>query len=252
MNEEARFEPEIAEALANDLDFLSRLHDREPDADVLCFLRKLDPNAWFTLRLSGAEFEEGARLMRDTLAETTWPPSAATLDDLAADYAAIYLTHAYRASPCESFWRDEDNLERQAPMFETRAWYEKYGVRAPDWRLRSEDHIAFELAFLARLLRNGADPAQTRDAAEFLRTHPLRWVPEFVRRVVARCREPFYAGAALLTIAYLSRLSDLFAEAFDFDLTIPPEEKPSASSGGDGARRPTCADPPAEYRQGLA
>lgn len=33
-----------------------------------------------------------------------------TDDALAADYAAIYLTHAFRASPCESVWRDEDHL----------------------------------------------------------------------------------------------------------------------------------------------
>jgi len=250
MNHSAVLETEIAEALADDLELLARLHDREADIDLLRLLRKQDPEAWFSLRLTGPEYQEGARLMRETLAQMPWPPSPQALDDLAADYAAIYLTHAYRVSPSESFWRDEDNLERQEPMFETRAWYEKFGVHAPDWRKRSEDHIAFELEFLARLIRDGADPAKIKAAAEFLRTHPLRWIPDFTRRVVGRCQEPFYAGGALLTVAYLARLSDLFALAFGFDMTIPPEDKPCAT--GDGDRRPTCADPPAEYSPGLA
>jgi putative dimethyl sulfoxide reductase chaperone len=247
---DAVFDPEVAELLSCDLNFLARLHDREADADLLTFMLRQDPQDWFGLKLAGPEYEEGARLIRIALAQVSMSPNEGLLDDLAADYAAIYLTHAYRASPCESFWRDEDNLERQEPMFEARAWYEKFGLGAPDWRKRSDDHIAFELQFLALMLSKGSDAAATKGAAEFLKLHPMRWIPDFTRRVVSRCQEPFYAGAALLTLAYLQRLCDLFAQAFDFDMTIPPEDKPT--SCGDGDRRPTCADPPAEYREGLA
>lgn len=250
VSQPAKLDVDAAVALGDDLDFLARLHDREPDAGLLQFLRGVDPQMWFALKLSGAEFAEGARLMREALAEIGAAPSPQKLDDLAADFAAIYLTHAYRASPCESFWRDEDNLERQQPMFEVREFYQRHGFGAPDWRMRADDHIAFELSFLGHVLRESDQPEKLREAAEFLRLHLLRFAPEFARRVVSRCQEPFFGGAALLSMAYLLNLRDMFAETCGFDMTPPPEE-PRAGCG-DGAPRPTCADPPQDYREGLA
>ena len=42
-------------------------------------------------------------------------------DELAADFAAIYLTHGLSASPYESVWLDEEGLAMQGPMFQTLA-----------------------------------------------------------------------------------------------------------------------------------
>jgi putative dimethyl sulfoxide reductase chaperone len=243
------FDAASAEAVADDLAFIARLHEREIGADMLAALRDLPTECWFSLRLQGEKFEEGAKLMRLAFTQLPKPVTSAALDELAAEYAAIYLTHAYRASPYESVWRDEDHLERQAPMFEVRDWYQKYGVGAPDWRKRSEDHIALELEFLSQAIRAASDPDRARDAAAFLREHPLLWIPDFVRRVVTRCRDPFYAGLALLTLAYLERLSSLFEQAFGFDMTVIRDE--TDKSRADGPRRPTCADPPEKPLPGL-
>lgn len=243
------FDTDSAEAIADDLAFLARLHEREVGADTLEALRDLPPERWFSLQLQGEKFAEGVKLMRLALAQLPKPVTMAALDDLAAEYAAIYLTHAYRASPYESVWRDEDHLERQGPMFEVRDWYQRHRVRAPDWRKRSEDHIALELEFLSQTIRAASDPARARDAAAFLREHPLRWIPDFVRRVVTRCRDPFYAGLALLTLACLERLSSLFEQAFGLDMTVVRDE--TDKSRADGPRRPTCADPPEKPLPGL-
>lgn len=56
---------------------------------------------------------------------------ASSVDELAADYAAIYLTHALRASPHESVWRDDDHLMLQGPTFAVRAFYRRHGVQVP-------------------------------------------------------------------------------------------------------------------------
>ncbi len=95
--------------------------------------------------------------------------SEANLDDLAADFAAIYLTHGYRVSPNESVWRDEEGLERQGPMFSVRAWYKHHNLQTPDWRIRADDHLVNELQFLAMLSQRAADFDQLREAARFLR-----------------------------------------------------------------------------------
>jgi TorA maturation chaperone TorD len=121
---------------------------------------------------------------------------ASTEDDLAADYAAIYLTHALRASPHESVWRDEDHLMLQAPTFAVRAFYQRHGMQVADWRARPDDHLSTELEFIALLLERG----ELKEAARFLKSHLLTWLPEFAARVSQRAATPFYAALAGLTL----------------------------------------------------
>lgn len=124
-------------------------------------------------------------------------------DDLAADYAAIYLTNALRASPYESVWRDEDQLMMQEPTFAVRAFYRRHGIAVPDWRCMPDDHIAHELDFVAHLLERG----ETREAARFLRHHLLTWLPGFAAAVDRRAQTRFYAALAGLTLACCESLS---------------------------------------------
>jgi TorA maturation chaperone TorD len=125
------------------------------------------------------------------------PVPASSEDDLAADFAAIYLTHALRASPNESVWRDEDHLMLQEPTFAVRAFYRRHGVQVADWRQRADDHLVNELEFIALLLEQG----ELKEAARFLKAHLLVWLPSFAERVSQRAATPFYATLAGLTLA---------------------------------------------------
>jgi len=119
-----------------------------------------------------------------------------TDDALAADYAAIYLTHAFRASPCESVWRDEDHLMLQEPTFAVRAWYRQHGLATTDWRTMPDDHLAVELAFCAHLL----DHDQGDACARFIDEHLMAWLPLFGQRVAQRADTEVYAALAVLTV----------------------------------------------------
>jgi hypothetical protein len=70
-------------------------------------------------------------------------------DDLAADLRRDLPHRAYGASPSESYWLDDDHLACQAPMFELRERYAGRGLGVPDWRKRPDDHLVFQLQFLA-------------------------------------------------------------------------------------------------------
>jgi TorA maturation chaperone TorD len=132
------------------------------------------------------------------LADTTAKEAAARCtDDLAADYAGIYLTHAMRAAPYESVWRDEDQLMMQAPTFAVREFYTRHGVVVQNWRHQPDDHLSHELRFVALLLERG----ERREAARFLRTHLLVWLPMFTEKVAQRAETRFYADLATLTLA---------------------------------------------------
>lgn len=122
--------------------------------------------------------------------------------DLAADYAAIYLTHHLRAAPQESVWLDEDHLILQGPTFEVRDFYRRHGVRVTQWRVMPDDHLCHELNFVAILMAR----SELQEAAEFMHLHLMRWLPLFCERVAQRSATRLYAALASLTLAYCQAL----------------------------------------------
>lgn len=180
---------------AEDLRTLAWLHAGERDA--LTWLSLHDHG--FPRGLSLAEMDEPElQAMEQALSALFVQHQQAprqTDDRLAADYAGIYLTHAYQASPCESVWLDEDHLMMQAPTFEVREAYRRHGMQVQGWRRMPDDHLSHELAFVAHLLE--ADQAAA--AADFLDQHLLRWLSSFAARVAQRAPSDLYSALALLT-----------------------------------------------------
>ena len=195
--------------VALDLMTLAQLHDREIDAPTVAALKRDQFPACLALRLQSEAGKEMLDVVAVAVKELT--ADALSIDELAADFAAIYLTHGYAAAPCESVWLDEDGLAMQKPMFEVRECYARLGLSAPDWRMRPDDHLVHQLQFLTALLEHDSEPALA-EAAQFLDGHTLRWLPDFGQRVAARAATPFYAGLAMLTATYLDELRDVLAE----------------------------------------
>ncbi|MBS3916788.1 MAG: molecular chaperone TorD family protein [Sulfuritalea sp.] len=200
---------ELAQALAEDAEALAALHDRELTAETIAALREAGFPANLGLLPAGECSQEAWRLMAAALAET----QAADLDLLAADYAAIYLTGAYGASPCESVWTDDDHLVCQDAMFDLREIYAAAGLAAADWRRRPDDHLVLQLLFLAHALRRPGGPDELRRLAAMLDEHLLRWLPDFANRVAARAETPFFAVLGRLTFAWCEQLRGLLAES---------------------------------------
>lgn len=195
--------------VALDLMSMAMLHDRELTDQTRAALRADRFPGCLTLRLTSEPAIAALELLGTavpSLGEKEQQP-----DDLAADFAAIYLNHGYAASPCESVWIDEEGLAMQQPMFRVREFYSRHGMKAQDWRMRTDDHLVHQLQFLATLLER----AELAEAARFLDEHTLRWVPDFARRISTRADTPFYAGLALLTSAYLEELREVLVQLLD-------------------------------------
>ena len=162
------------------------------------------------LRIESPQGKGVFDLMSEAVAELH-EPDTETLNDLAADFASIYLNFGYQASPCESPWLDDDGLSYQEPMFQIREIYRHYGLQANDWRRRSEDHIVMQMLFVAHLMEIEGETA-LRDAAKFLDEHPLRWIDRFAQRVGSRSVTKFYAAVVSLSNIYLDHLRDRLAD----------------------------------------
>jgi len=203
----------FAAALADDAESLAALHDRELDAATVAALKAVAFPANLGLLPDGEAARDAWTLMATAVAELPAAPDAAAIDELAADYAAIYLTGAHGASPCESVWLDDDRLVCQAPMFALREIYAQAGLATADWRRRPDDHLVLQLLYIAHALRKAAAAdADWRALAGMLDLHLLRWLPQFAARVASRAAQPVYAGLASLTAAWCEGLRDLIAE----------------------------------------
>lgn len=216
------------EALADDVDGLARLHDRELDPELATALKAAGyPDGLALLPVGEAGLVACANLRQAVaalpgaemanaeaavLSAREGADGQAAWDRLAADYAAIYLTGAAGASPYESVWVTEEHLACQQPMFELRERYAAAGLRVADWRQRYDDHLVLQLQYLAHLLRR----AEGWEAiAILLDEHLGYWFPDFARRVAQRAQTPFYAALAELTYVWLERLREVVADLAD-------------------------------------
>lgn len=205
------FPVDIASALAEDFETLALIQSRELTLDILAGLRSTGFPDNLTLLPDSDSARRAWQAMGSALEQILAVPDEGELDWLAADFAAIYLTSAYGASPCESTWIDEDHLVCQEAMFQLREIYQAAGLAAEDWRRRSDDHLVLQFAYLAHAIRRATSRDDWRDIAKVMDEHLLRWLPDFCGRVASRCETPFYAGLAMLTGAWCDEFRDLLA-----------------------------------------
>jgi TorA maturation chaperone TorD len=182
------------------------------------------------LTLSNPKGNDALTMMKQAMLELPAPLDQAELDTLAADFASIYLTYGYRASPYESVWRDEEQLERQVPMFEIGALYRQHGLVVANRQTMPDDHISLQLEFIAYLCEHAASEADLQAAADFMDQHLLLWIEDFAHCIAARCETLFYAGLVALTASYVDTLRDCLAHITGQprpDLTALEAEKPA-------------------------
>lgn len=218
----------LMQAASQDLSLLAGVQDRELDQEALSELQALGFPGALGLPPASEEGQRALSLLEEVMERlASAQVDQAVLDDLAADYADIYLNHSIQASPMESVWLDEDGLAMQEPMFQVREWYRRFGMAAENWRRRTDDHLVLQLQFLAqlaeRLPQEGDQGEYLAEMARFLDEHPLRWVGQFSERVAQRCGTPFYAGVTLLTAAWLEQFRDLLAELLEQPRPSPEE-----------------------------
>ncbi|MBL3601690.1 MAG: molecular chaperone TorD family protein [gamma proteobacterium endosymbiont of Lamellibrachia anaximandri] len=210
-------------AVAEDLSLFALLHDVEPERKLLASLRREGFSTSLGLSLKSDEGVQSLVFFDKTLKELPENPGQDTLDQLAADFASIYLNYGINASPEESVWIDEENLICQDSMFQVRNCYERHGLGVEDWRIRPDDHLVMQLRFMQFLFENNPDLKTFGEVAQFMDEHLLRWLMQFSNRVANRCDTPYFAGLSLVTAYYCEELRDLLANILDEPRPTPEE-----------------------------
>jgi TorA maturation chaperone TorD len=126
------------------------------------------------------------------------------------DYTRLFIGVGQTlAPPYESVYLGEEHILFERETLEVRKWYEKHGLRVPELHVVPDDHIGYELFFVARLCERAASLMDSgeaeaadkirNDTRRFVDAHPNRWVGLFVRRILEHSRTDFYAAIGLLT-----------------------------------------------------
>jgi TorA maturation chaperone TorD len=239
---------DFAITTATDLRLLADLHAQELSNEALQALT-IPSFAQLLGWLPQGKLSEAIAQMDTAIEEWQTLAPQTVLDTLATDFAAIYLTGHYRASPSESAWTDDEELVCQDAMFEVRELYQAYDLKVPSWRIMADDHLVNELLFVAHLLEKSAtQPELLRETAKFMDEHLMRWLLVFTSRVIQRCDTLFYASLALITGLYCDQLRDTIADILG-EARPTPEEIEARIKARSAAQAPAV---PLQYFPGTA
>lgn len=166
----------------------------------------------------GAEFDAAARDLARYVARRG--PDART--DLAVDYAHLFLAAGVyegdAACPYESIYTSERRLMMQEARDEVVKVYRANGVDVNGSLNVPEDHLSFELEFMAIMSDRAAQIARRENVLpsdlaelavnlgvqrEFARTHLLNWLPMLAGQIKKLADQEFYPAIIRLSIAYV-------------------------------------------------
>jgi TorA maturation chaperone TorD len=144
-------------------------------------------------------------------------PENELLEDLAVEYARLFLGPGKHVSPHESVHHQRDDGQWGnlwgASTAEVKKFIETTGLGYSDDFKGIPDHITVELEFMQQLtlreeqawMNADADAAVSCRQTEkkFIEGHLVRWIPDFCKNVMQQAELPFYRALAALTRSFI-------------------------------------------------
>jgi TorA maturation chaperone TorD len=190
------------------LKFLSRVFLDLPDQGLMKHLIGANLFSHWPMDSATPELRRGLALLTSFC--THW--TRAQMEGLALDYTQLFLgLDKTLAAPYESVFLSEEHLLFEKQTLAVRAAYEQHDLQVPGKNQVPDDHLGYELQFVAMLCdklgyawqgsEHQAKGALHADLCQFLDQHLLQWLPAFCERVDLYSETGFYRGMALVTKA---------------------------------------------------
>lgn len=206
--------------------FLASVFIQEIDAPMLAALRKMAfPVVGESSDPWTQDLDAGYRLVESYLAGfegKTEEECAALLEDLAADYAKVFLAAGdatgKAAFPYESIYAGFDSAFGGSLQMNLSALYASKGLTMREDMFKiMEDHIGLELNYMAELLKEEAEDEAAADdlrkqQREFFQTHLINWALQFAADIYKYTERDFYKGIARMTMGFLEAEQAFFRE----------------------------------------
>lgn len=221
MNKEALIELSKYRALM--YRFLGGLYIMEVDENQLKALKKLEFPEITGEGEADLDLKEGYLLVKDYVAGAT----AADLEDLAADYAKVFLAAGdatgKAAFPYESVYIDNRRQVGGSSEMQMKALYLARGWEPdPNVYRTMYDNIGLMLEYMGIICDEITDAAQQEDRDKFLqlfseqkqfvKKHLTNWVYSFTSDIGKYAESGFYKGVARITNGFLKKETALLQE----------------------------------------
>lgn len=139
------------------------------------------------------------------------------LDDLAVEYARLFLGPGRHISPHESVHHQQDDAQSGQlwgdSTVKVKKFIETTGLEYKTDYRGMPDHISVELEFMEQVIRREGQAWEEDDKGgaqyclkiekKFIDEHLIRWIPTFCERVINEAELPFYREMAALTRSFI-------------------------------------------------
>jgi TorA maturation chaperone TorD len=195
----------LARHRSNIYGFLAAVYRQEVTSDLLEKLK--DPQFLGVLSDLGIELNNGFFNK----------PEKELLEDLAVEYAHLFLGPGQHISPHESVQHQRDDgqwgqLWGESTV-EIKKFIESSGLKYTDDYKGLPDHISVELEFMQQVTQreeqawieedNATALVCLKNEKKFIEEHLARWVPIFCEKVIKAAELPFYRDMAGLTKKFI-------------------------------------------------
>ena len=204
-NTEKRNMKELAGQRGSIYGLLATVYRREMTSDLLHQIK--DPQFLGVLSDLGMELNNGFFKK----------PDKELLEDLAVEYARLFLGPGKHISPHESVHHKKEGTQSGQLWGESTAEVKKI-IESSGLEYKTEytglpDHISVELEFMQQVILREEQAWQDDDKdtarlcleneKEFVGEHLFRWIPEFCEKVITEANLPFYREMARLTRTFI-------------------------------------------------
>lgn len=197
--------------------FLASIYQFEPTAE------QIESMAAQRFPLDDPDLGSGYALIAEYLRHR----DSGTRQELAVDYAHVFLGAGQydkrMAPPYESVYTSAEHLLMQDSRDGVVQSYRAEGLDLPAENTTPEDHISFEMQFMAKLIERAdaalGDGDETRykdligKQRVFYEEHLQNWVGSFCDDIERLCHTDFYRGIAQVTRGFM-RMEDDFTGRF--------------------------------------
>ena len=196
---------DLAGHRSNIYGLLAAIYRREMTSDLLKQLK--DPSMLGVLSNLGLKLNNGF----------LEKPEHQLLEDLAVEYARLFIGPGKHISPHESVHHKRDDGQWGQLWGPTTAEVKKF-IESTGLSYQSEytglpDHISVELEFMQQVLQRQeqaweADDDETallclKNEKKFVDQHLFGWIPDFCEKVIEAAEMPFYREMARLTRSFM-------------------------------------------------
>ncbi|MBO7730157.1 MAG: molecular chaperone TorD family protein [Lachnospiraceae bacterium] len=199
--------------------FLASVFIQEIDALMLASLRVMEFPAFEETTVPWQQdLNAGFRLIESYLngfEGKSEEEITALLEDLAADYAKVFLAAGDAAGkaafPYESIYTGFDSAFGGSLQMNLSALYASKGLTMREDMFKiMEDHIGLELNYMAALLKEEADAEEASVADQlhseqndFFQSHLINWALQFAADIYKYTERDFYKGIARMTMGFM-------------------------------------------------